>query len=240
MGVWDERDEAAALNNAEWCAAIWRTHGLPMAQTLGLWFCPGRTPQYYPNVVTVDRAVDPTDQTAFIADLAQSRPNMNLSVKGSFACLDLRKAGLTPLFDAHWLWHDNTDKPAVMEELNWRRIDDERSLAAWEFAWRRGTHAVERLFRPPLLAEPRVTLLGGFDGADEIRAGGIVYEAVGALGVTNVFGSRRQLMQAVASLLPRQPIVGYEQSDSLASAERCGFQRLGPLRVWAGSSVPGR
>src|SRR5262245_31790970 len=44
----------AALNNAEWCAAVWRSHGLPVEQAHGMWFCPYPTPQYYPNVVTVE------------------------------------------------------------------------------------------------------------------------------------------------------------------------------------------
>ena len=30
------RNAAAALNNAEWCAAVWRSHGLPVEQKLGL------------------------------------------------------------------------------------------------------------------------------------------------------------------------------------------------------------
>jgi hypothetical protein len=58
----DERDEVAARNNAEWCAAIWRSHDLPVEQACGLWFCSRPTPQYYPNVVTVERASDTTDK----------------------------------------------------------------------------------------------------------------------------------------------------------------------------------
>ena len=228
----DERDEVAARNNAEWCAAIWRSHGLPVEQACGLWFCPRPTPQYYPNVVTVERAADTAEQTAFIAELGRVKPDLKISVKDSFACLDLRMAGLTPLFDAHWLWRDENAAPAVAEGLRWRRVDDERGLADWELAWRGGALAGQRIFHAELLSDQRAAFLGGFDAADTMLAGGIAYRAAGASGITNVFGSRRQFMSALASHLPGHPIVGYERGDDLKSAEGNGFQVLGPLRVW--------
>jgi hypothetical protein len=60
----DDRNKMAALNNAEWCAAVWRSHGLPVEQAYGMWFCPRPTPQYYPNVVTVDAEAEPTKQAS--------------------------------------------------------------------------------------------------------------------------------------------------------------------------------
>jgi hypothetical protein len=70
----DTRDETAALSNAEWCAAVWRSHGLSVEQARGLWVCAHQTPRYYPNVVTVDLEVDPSIQAKFIADLLRSNP----------------------------------------------------------------------------------------------------------------------------------------------------------------------
>src|SRR5215470_17181367 len=64
----DDRNKVAALNNAEWCAAVWRSHGLPVEQAHGMWFCPYPTPQYYPNVVTVDAGAEPTKQAGLIAE----------------------------------------------------------------------------------------------------------------------------------------------------------------------------
>jgi hypothetical protein len=228
----DERDEVAARNNAEWCAAVWRSHGLPVEQACGLCFCPRPTPQYYPNVVTVERAADIAEQIRFIAELGRFRSDLKISVKDSFACLDLRMAGLTPLFDARWLWCDENAAPAADEGLRWRRVDDERGLADWEFAWRGSALTGPRIFQAELLSDQRAAFLGGFDAAGTILAGGIVYRAAGASGITNVFGSRTQFMSALASLLPAHPIVGYERGDALKSAERNGFQVLGPLRVW--------
>jgi hypothetical protein len=228
----DERDEVAARNNAEWCAAVWRSHGLPVEQACGLWFCPRPTPQYYPNVVTVERAADIAEQIRFIAELGRFKPDLEISVKDSFACLDLRMAGLTPLFDARWLWRDENAAASVAERLRWRQVDDARGLADWELAWRGGALSGQRIFHAVLLSDPRAAFLGGFDAAGTIVAGGIVYRAAGVSGITNVFGSRTQFMSALASLLPAHPIVGYERGDALKSAERNGFQMLGPLRVW--------
>src|SRR5262249_61118468 len=65
----DNCTEVAALNNAEWCAAVWRSHGLPVEQAHGMWFCHYPTPQYYPNVVTVDPGAEPTKQVGSLLSL---------------------------------------------------------------------------------------------------------------------------------------------------------------------------
>lgn len=140
--------------------------------------------------------------------------------------------GATPLFDARWLWRDENAAASVAEPLRWRRVDDARGLADWEFAWRSGVVAGQRIFHAELLSDQRAAILGGFDAVGTILAGGIVYRAAGVSGITNVFGSRTQFLSALASLLPAHPIVGYERGDALNSAERNGFQVLGPLRVW--------
>jgi hypothetical protein len=43
----------AALNNAEWCDAFCRTHGIVGHFRAGYWFSPVRTPRYYPDAVTL-------------------------------------------------------------------------------------------------------------------------------------------------------------------------------------------
>jgi hypothetical protein len=70
-----------------------------------------------PNVVTVERAANTAEQAAFIAELGRVRPDLKLSVKDSFACLNLRMAGLTPLFDARWLWRDEDAAVAAVDGL---------------------------------------------------------------------------------------------------------------------------
>jgi hypothetical protein len=223
-----ERDEAAALNNAQWCAAVWRSHGLPVETAHGLWFCPLPTPQYYPNVVSVELGADFARQSRFIGELARARPELDLSVKDSFACLDLRPAGLKPLFDARWLWRDAQAAPAGEGSAGWRKIEDSEGLAAWERAWRGDDDSSERIFRPQLLSDPQVSVVGWEAGA----AGGIAYDAAGVLGVTNIFGSRGRFLDALTEFEPGKPIVAYEAGGDLASAQRNGFQALGALRVW--------
>lgn len=227
----DGRDEVAARNNAQWCAAVWRSHDLPAERKLGLWFCRRSTPEYYPNVVAVERAASAAEQTAVIAGLCRDRPELDFSVKDSFAGLDLDKAGLTPLFEARWLWRENHAARPVEEGLLWRQIGDEQGLADWELAWREG-RAGPRIFRPGLLSDRRSVVLAGFDDAGRILAGGIGYRAAGVVGITNIFGSREQFVAALAARLPAQPLVGYEYGENLRSAQADGFQALGRLRVW--------
>jgi hypothetical protein len=228
----DQRDEAAALNNAEWCAAVWRSHSLPFEQAQGLWFCRRKTPRYYPNVVTVELGANAIDQAAFIGDLQRSSPALDLSVKDSFASLDLHAAGMKPLFDARWLLRPASVAGALNAALQWRRIADERGLAAWESAWRAADEDSQRIFVPQLLTDLRAFVLAGYDERDAIRAGGIAYDAAGALGLTNVFGSGREFLQALASIRPQREMVCYAPGDSHRSADSNGFQVLGPLRIW--------
>lgn len=63
-------------------------------------------------------------------------------------------------------------------------------------------------------------------------AGGIAYAAAGALGVTNVFGPRRQFIQTLASMRPESGMVCYAAGNDIQRALQDGFQALGPLRVW--------
>ena len=225
----DDRNQVAALNNAEWCAAVWRSHGLPVEQAHGMWFCPCPTPQYYPNVVTVDAGADPAKQARLIAELAR---DLRLSVKDSFSCLDLSVAGFRTLFDARWLHRKQSRPPVAASALDWRRIGNEQDLAAWERAWRGTDSNPVRIFRAELLEDQRVCVLAGFDGTEMIRAGGIAYNAAGATGITNIFGSRRQFLNALVTLFAPAEIVCWEHGRDLTLAVELGFAVLGGLRVW--------
>jgi hypothetical protein len=65
-----------------------------------------------------------------------------------------------------------------------------------------------------------------------IRAGGIAYNAAGATGVTNIFGSRRQFPNALVTLFAPAEIVCYERGRDLTLAADLGFAVLGGLRLW--------
>jgi hypothetical protein len=231
-GTHDARDEAAARNNADWCAAVWRSHGLPVEQTLGLWVCARETPQFYPNAITVDLAADPRLQERFVAEFLSAYPSLNVSLKDSFASLDLRPFGMAPLFDARWLVRPAQVESADGLTLQWRRIDNQAQLSAWEAAWRGADKRGARIFRQSLLSDPCAIVLGGFGAGETILAGGIAYDAAGALGITNVFGSRWQFIRALGAMHPGRSMVCYETGDAVRSTMQLGFQALGSLRVW--------
>src|SRR5438067_1586880 len=86
---------AAAENNARWCDAVCRSHGLATRFAGDLWHALGGAPRFYPDVVTLR-------PTAAVEDVLACAP---ASVKDSFACLDLAPAGFDVLFDAQWLVH---------------------------------------------------------------------------------------------------------------------------------------
>lgn len=140
--------------------------------------------------------------------------------------------GLRPLFDARWLWRAAPSAGTGDETLDWRRIEGEPGLALWERAWRGEDQNSERIFRAELLEDRHVTVLGGFDAAGILGSGGIAYDAAGVLGVTNIFGSRRRVLNALRASAPGRPVVAYEAGGDPASAQSYGFEPLGALRVW--------
>ncbi|MFZ5441190.1 MAG: DUF309 domain-containing protein [Myxococcota bacterium] len=231
-----ERLARAALNNAEWCAAVWRSHGLPVEQAHGLWFCPRRVPQFYPNVVTVDSDAEPRAQAALIAELARDRA-LRPFVKDSFDGLDLSPLGFSVQFDAHWLGLRRPTAPAqTTDGLTWRRVTDESTLAGWERAWRGGDPTPDRVFRPELLEDARVCILAGFDGQHRLCAGGIAHTSAGVTGLTNVFGAYGEVVTAVVRQLSPAEVVCYERGAELALVEQLGFAPLGRLKVWASAA----
>ncbi|MCS0638208.1 hypothetical protein NX801_21630 [Streptomyces sp. LP05-1] len=222
---------AAVRNNAEWCDALCRSHGLP-GGTFGarVWTHPVRTPPYYPDAVTLD-----PDATAdeVLAGVDRSAPGC--SVKDSFGTLDLTPYGFRPLFTASWLHRPAGPPQPGPVGARWREVRTPGELAAWERAWNGGAPA--GLFRPALLADPATTVLAGHDpDGGGVMAGAVVSEAAGVLGVSNLFGpagSRTGCLAALADRRPELPVVGYEHGEDLADALHHGFTAVGPLRIWA-------
>jgi hypothetical protein len=83
-----------------------------------------------------------------------------------------------------------------------------------------------------LLRDPLAVVLAGVDGADRIVAGGVAYDAAGALGVTNLFGPEPEFLQALDVIKPARDIVCYAHGAEQRAAEAVGFRALGPLRIW--------
>lgn len=211
---------AAVRNNAAWCAAVCRAHGLTTGADAYAWTSPHRTPPYYPDVVTLT-----PDCTADVLDRVDAGPGC--SVKDSFGTLDLTGRGFAVVIEATWLYHppDVADAPAD----RWRRVTDPAGLAAWTAAWGGGTG----ILVPELLAGDDVAVLARVpDG--RITAGATVNLAGGAIGVTNLFGDDAWpgAMAAAYRVFGRHPVVGYEHGSDLDAALAAGCTPLGPLRIW--------
>ncbi|MFD6683633.1 hypothetical protein [Micromonospora parva] len=212
---------AAARNNAEWCDIVCGSHGLPGRTDADAWSVPRRSPQWYPDAVTLRPGVDAE------ALLARLDAGPGASVKDSFADLDLSGYGFRVLFDAQWIQRQPAPPPA---DAPLDRVSTPDDLASWAAAHGGGT-----LFRPALLADPRVLVLARHDDRG-VLTGGAVLSGDGPYGVSNLFartGTAHDVWRAVCATVPDAPLVGYETTEDLSPALRAGFTTTGPLRVWS-------
>ncbi|MFE9122979.1 hypothetical protein [Streptomyces sp. NPDC007172] len=219
---------AAARNNADWCAALCRAHGITGETDPYAWTSPRRTPLYYPDAVTLTPEASPGD---ILGRIDLTAPGA--SVKDSFAALDLSDAGFEVLFEARWIRHE---APAVTGR-GWQLIDSEGGLTAWERAWSDG--GSEGLFPPALLADPGHTFLVDRDERGEATAGAVASRSGDVVGISNLYAvdgdqdaAWAGCLATVARLWPGREVVGYESGDDLTAALRAGFTPAGPLRVW--------
>ncbi|MGW6263517.1 hypothetical protein [Streptomyces sp. NPDC055085] len=223
---------AAARNNAEWCAAMSRSHGLTCAFTPGAWTAPERTPPFYPDAVTLEPGADPA---GLVARIDTRTPGA--SVKDSFADLDLGRAGFQVLFEAQWI-HRAAGAPAVVSALASDVAGDTDTLRAWALAWDDGD-GNEGLFRPELLDDPATAVLVGRSADGRVVTGAVASRGDDVVGVSNVFAREGGpdaawsfALTATHRLFPALPLVGYEHGEDLTAAVRHGFDPIGPLRIW--------
>ncbi len=230
MGRWSSvRGEvpAAAENNARWCDAVCRAHGLATRFIDGLWVALEGSPRFYPDAVTLRADISAADVTTHLPFAAGS-------VKDSFACLDLDAEGFGVLFDARWIVH-RSPRSAVATALVWTAVVGAGELDDWATA-----AGLDGIIRAGLLADPSVRILAGRRSQHApIDAGAIANLTGEVVGLSNVFSEDqdadavwRDLQGVVATAFPGHAIVGYERGDALASAIASGFTPLDPLRVW--------
>ncbi|MFF9817719.1 hypothetical protein [Streptomyces sp. NPDC014006] len=224
--------QAAARNNAEWCASMSRSHGLTGEFGAQAWAVPARPPRYYPDAVTL---VPGADAAALVDRIDTAAAGA--CVKDSFADLDLAGAGFEVLFDAQWI-HRPASTPATSPDLTWGVVSDRDVLRAWALAWDDGGGNAD-LFRPALLDDPATSVLVGHSADGLVAAGAVANPNEQVVGISNVFalegGSDRAwpgVLGAVHRLFPDLPVVGYEHGADLDAALHHGFEAVGPLRVW--------
>ncbi|MFD3493227.1 hypothetical protein ACFWWB_22130 [Streptomyces sp. NPDC058690] len=86
---------SAARNNAEWCAAMSRSHELASELETQARVAPTRTPLHHPDAVTLIPGTDPVAPAARIDTAAPGA-----SIKNNFADLHVTEAGFQELFEA--------------------------------------------------------------------------------------------------------------------------------------------
>jgi hypothetical protein len=223
----------AALNNAQWCAAMCRAHGGRHHIADGLWFSDQPMPAQYPNVVTFSNGAQSKSHLAILRKLAGAGLPAGWTVKDSFAALDLKAQGFAALFDAQWIWRAPELALPDGAGLHWDRLRDEHELAAWQHA-----RAEATAIPAALLDNADHTLLAGRRHG-RIVAGCVVSAGARVAGLSNWFAAADEpaalgsAVAAIATLLPNAPIAGYERGGQLAPFAALGFEGIGPLRIWA-------
>ncbi|MCX5569362.1 hypothetical protein [Kaistia nematophila] len=226
----------AALNNAGWCDAVFRAHGLAGHFDGSVWLNRNPAPRFYPNAVTLRPDDDQTQLDALVT-LAADLPG-GFAVKDSFAALDLAPLGFAPLFSATWIGRPaGIPAPQGDAGLDWGTVSTPADFDAWRAGWS-GTDPAPSPFAAPLLADPAITLIAGWRG-DAVVAGAALNRSPGALGWSNVFGPddayeacRAAALRFALGLAGDLPLIGYERGDDLARSLDLGFAPLGPLTIW--------
>ncbi len=232
--------QVAAYNNAVWCDTICRSHNIPGEFYQTFWENRHQTPLYYPNIVTLSPTANLTPHQGSLTVLLTTKRDDTISVKDSFAILDLTPFGFHQLFQAQWLFRQAASDRSRQEasDLQWKQIVSEKELLQWEEAWSQSALSLNRLFLPALLHNADICIVAAYK-ENQIIAGAIANRTTEAVGLSNVFTPGRDaerywegLLGVIATCYPALPIVGYEQDENLMIALQVGFTPLGPLRVW--------
>lgn len=239
--------EAAAENNACWCDALCRAHGLYGAFMADAWILRDSPPPFYPNMVTL-RAASATAHARLIEEIIAADPQRAFGFKDSFASVSTTGLSATRrfevVFEATWIARAPTTAAPRGTTLHWSRVETETELETWEQTWH--GDAANRTAAPPprqfpraLLANRQIAFLAGRGPQGCIDAVAIANRTGAVIGLSNVFGPAAEptdlwLGAAAAAwehFTPAPPLVGYARGDALHHALQAGFEPLGKLRV---------
>lgn len=230
-----EKARICAANNVDWYQCVFRAHGLDDERTASHWQSRAAAPPYYSNFVTL--APESTREQLAAIDRLASALERSFTLKDAFAALPLAERGLTPLFDAQWIWLEVNATPAAPEP-GWERISAPQALALWEDDWNGTSPAGMRIFPPSTLTDPNVGFFGKRENGHYV-AGCIANRSRDCVGFSNFFAPSEgkadcmiSAVSAVAGFGAGLPVVGYERGEDLEMALAAGFQSVGRLRVW--------
>ncbi len=221
----DDRVRHAADNNARWCDLVCRSHGIPTRMDPALWVALRRSPELYPDAVTLT----PDLVAGEVLGSVQDGPGC--AVKDSFDTLDLAPMGFDELFRAQWIYRDSASLPSPARA--WSVVETDAGFDEWTDA-----AGLSSTLRHDLLHDPTVRFLVARE-AGGVGAGAIANRTGPVVGVSNVFTTTiaadeawAGIAPAIARVFPPLPLVGYEQGDQLQAALAAGFTQAGTLRVW--------
>jgi hypothetical protein len=229
-----------AYNNAVWCDTVCRSHNITGEFFEDFWISQQQAPTYYPNVVTLSSTANLTSYQNVLTEFLAAQRDYAVSVKDSFAVLDLTPFGFHKLFQSQWIF-----KPAStdfsghgLSDLPWQQVTSAEELLRWEEAWSHTTLPDKRIFLPPLLHDPDIAIMAAYK-EDAIVAGAIANRTTDVVGISNVFMPDQEvewywegLIRRISAYYPALPLVGYERDEDLTMALQVGFTMLGPLCVW--------
>lgn len=235
---------AAVRNNAEWCDTVCRARGIPGRFTEHLWINERQTPPYYPNIITLRPSSD-----ALLHELADAVARVGaavgggLSIKDSFADVDLTPHRLGVLFGAAWIARPaSLAPPAGVDGVTWSIVRDEGGLDAWKTAWDAEIVRVDPVFGPALLRDDGIAFFAAHRRG-ELVGGVIANKGAGVVGLSNVFARAAVgaevwvgCLGAAMAWAPGLAVVGYESGADLPLTQELGFRTMGQLRVWVATS----
>jgi hypothetical protein len=241
----DHRVELATLNNVFWYHTMFSAHQICCASDDLTWWTTAAPPPFHSNLVVLSPLVGAERVHRQLRCIERALSPAGLSMKDSFATLDLSACGYRILFDAHWIWRE--PGPACPGSIGtpaaWSAVTFATELQAWEDAWwgdqrNKLDSPAFCQFPVSLLTNPSCRFFVKMD-AGSIVAGAIANRSPGAVGLSNAFslGSAlfddwEALAQCASEHFPGVPLVGYERGAELDCALSAGFAAIGPLRVW--------
>ena len=231
MGGVDPRLLLAVRDNAGWCDLIARLHGLPTATDDRTWWSGRRTPDGYPDAISLAPGLD--------------APELRRLLAGSRSVPERRSRTASPT----WTWPATASRccsrrPGSIgrpprhrrlldDGIRWSRVETAQDLIPWA-----ALHGLPAVADPRLLDQPGVTILAAHDGP-RLVGGAIATVGREAVGISNVIAADgdeaamfARAADAVAAIAPTLPLVGYEHGPTLEAALAAGFDPIGPLRVW--------
>jgi len=222
--------QLAVENNADWCGAIARSHGLPYRRTTSMWYCAEEMPPLYPNLVTLDAMPDPPME----AELLEATLRPGWGIKDSFSSLELNRHGFTVLKNAEWYVREPAawvPPTGALEAV--RLVETQRQFSAWVAAWGE-TPPGSTIFDAKVLKDESVDLL--YVQRDGKVVAGIACNIGDAVvGISNAFGEHSAMTACIGRCVDENPsraLVGYGSSREIRGLQRLEFRSLGSLRIW--------